>query len=195
MTVFQYAHHIDQHLTLAINSLGTTVSDPFFQFLSMKEVWFPMYAVIAGILIWRLGWKRGLVAIFACALTVVACDQLGNLVKDTVQRLRPCWDLNMVEGGLRIAEDKGGLYGFYSAHAANSMGFAVCTLLFFALDSRHKYRIYPSVIVIWALLVGVSRIFVGKHFLGDVLVGFFVGLVFGWLFYRIGRAVINRFRL
>ena len=32
-----------------------------------------------------------------------------------------------------------------------------------------------------AFVIGISRVFVGKHFVGDVLTGFCVGLLFGWL--------------
>jgi len=195
MTVFQYLHRVDQDVTLAINSLGNWFTDPVFQFFSAKEVWYPLYAIIAICLIWRLGWKKGLIAIFACALTVVFCDQFGNFVKDSVQRLRPCWDQNMLKGGLRLGEDKGGLYGFYSAHAANAMGFAICSLLFFKLDTRRRYRVYSPVIIIWALLVGISRVFVGKHFFGDVCAGFLVGAVAAMLMYWLSSRLVRKLSL
>jgi undecaprenyl-diphosphatase len=34
----------------------------------------------------------------------------------------------------------------------------------------------------WAFMVAISRIFVGKHYLGDVIVGILVGSIAGWLF-------------
>ena len=40
-----------------------------------------------------------------------------------------------------------------------------------------------------------SRVFVGKHFFGDVLVGFAVGLLAGWLLAQLARLIIRRFRL
>ena len=37
----------------------------------------------------------------------------------------------------------------------------------------------------WAFMVAVSRIFVGKHYLGDVLVGILVGSLAGYCFARL----------
>jgi membrane-associated phospholipid phosphatase len=42
-------------------------------------------------------------------------------------------------------------------------------------------------------LVAVSRIFVGKHFLGDVIVGIMVGLIAGYAFGYLAKATIKRF--
>ena len=61
-----------------------------------------------------------------------------------------------------------------------AMGFALCSAFCFKKGSGRKMTAYTVLIVIWALLVGISRIFVGKHFLGDVLVGFAVGALVGW---------------
>ena len=195
MTVFQYLHRVDQDITLFVNSLGNGFTDPFFQFFSAKEIWFPLYALIAVCLVWRLGWKKGLLAVAACALTVTFCDQLGNFIKDSVQRLRPCWDQRMLEAGLRLGEDKGGLYGFYSAHAANAMGFTLCSSICLKWDSRHKYKFYGIVMTIWALIVGISRVFVGKHFFGDVLVGFIVGSMIAVLVCRASAFAIRKLDL
>jgi undecaprenyl-diphosphatase len=45
---------------------------------------------------------------------------------------------------------------------------------------------------IWAVLVAISRIFVGKHYLGDVMVGALVGGLAGYAFARIA-CWANRF--
>ena len=49
----------------------------------------------------------------------------------------------------------------------------------FRHDRRLKYRGYAAWIFFWAFMVSISRIFVGKHYLGDVLVGMTVGVLFG----------------
>lgn len=192
MTILQYLHHVDQNVTLAINALNCPFTDVIWQFFSAKTVWFPMYLAVAVFLFIRLGWKKAIPAVVACILTVAACDQCGNLVKDAVERLRPCWDLNMVERGLHILEDKGNLYGFYSAHAANAMGFAVCSAACFRHDARRRYKWYTLAIVLWAILVGMSRVFVGKHFFGDVCAGFLVGMIFGSVFARLAGLAMAR---
>jgi len=195
LSLLRQAHHIDQDVTLAINALHCPATDAVWQLFSDKEVWFALYAVVLVFLYIRLGWKRATIVVLTCILTVVCCDQLSNFTKDYFARLRPCWDQNMVQGGLHILEDKGNLYGFFSAHAANAMGFAACSYWGFRNDRTRRYRAYGWGIFIWAVLVGMSRVFVGKHFFGDVMVGFAVGLLAGWALARLGRLVIDRFRL
>ncbi len=192
MKLIHDIHLLDQDLTLQLNAIHAPWSDHLWQFFSTKEVWFPMYLLIAVSLIIRLGWKRGLLAIASIIATIVCCDQIANLVKDAVCRLRPCRDPLMVERGIRLLEGKGNLYGFFSAHAANSFGFAVCSLMAFKGDRSFWGRGYGPLIILWAVLVGVSRIFVGKHYLGDVLVGTMVGILIGWLFGKAARYLNGR---
>lgn len=182
MTLFQQVHHLDKDVTLAINSLSSTISDGIWQFFSYKNSWYILYLAILVILYVRLGWKKGTIALLACVLCIICCDQFANLIKDWVQRLRPCWDQEMIDRGLNVLEYKGGKYGFFSAHAANAMGFAACSMLCLGIDGSHSHKFYNTAMPIWALLVGISRVFVGKHFFGDVLVGWAVGAFFGILF-------------
>lgn len=172
---------LDSYLTLSVNSLSCPVSDFVWKTFSLVKVWIPLYLVVLFFLFRRLGWKRGLACLLALVLTVVACDQFANLVKDTVARLRPCHNPFMVENGLRILESKGGQYGFFSGHAANAMGFAVASSMLFRMDKSHRYGLYSCLIVLWAVLLGLSRVFVGKHYLGDVLVGFAAGSAIAFL--------------
>jgi undecaprenyl-diphosphatase len=99
-------------------------------------------------------------------------------------------DEYMIANGLHILEN-GGKYGFFSAHSANAFGLVTCTLLGLKLDSRMKYRGYAAFMYTWAFLVATSRIFVGKHYLGDCIVGMMVGIAAGLAFASLARYIIR----
>lgn len=196
---WQNIHLSDQYITLAINSLNSAFTDPIWAFLSQKLVWIPLYAAILALIIWKMGWKKGGVLIVCTVLTIVFCDQCANLIKHSVARIRPLHDEFMVANGLNILELGGG-YSFFSAHAANSFGLAACTWsgLRYGLadsgDARTEKMLlwYGRIMFTWAALVGISRIFVGKHYLGDVIVGTLVGILFGLAMGWISKKVITR---
>lgn len=197
---WQKVHQFDQHLTLVVNSWNSSVSDPIWVFFSDKLVWIPMYAGIIALLFWKLGWKKALVVIAAVLMTFGFCDQFSNLIKHAVCRIRPLNDEFMVANGLHILEWGGG-YGFFSAHAANALGLAFSS--FIGLNTlttaeRREARpwwikAYGTWIFFWAAMVGISRIFVGRHYIGDVLVGFMVGAAAGIVFGLLARYIIRRF--
>lgn len=179
---WQNLHQLDQQVTLAINSWNSSFTDPIWTFLSMKLVWVPLYVAILALILWKLGWKKGGIVILCTVLTIVCCDQFANLIKYSVARIRPLHDEFMISHGLNILELGGG-YSFFSAHAANSFGLAAATWYGLKLNANKKDRQlvkwYGWAMFIWAALVGISRIFVGRHYLGDVLVGTMVGIIFG----------------
>ena len=196
MNLLNLLSFLDREATLALNSLHVPLTDAVWMLFSDKKVWFPLYLILIVLLFLRMNWKKALIVLVSAVLAVVACDQLANLVKDAVCRLRPCWDSRMLSGGLRVLEGKGSLYGFFSAHAANA--FALATSLgtgFMSGDKSRSYKGLSAAMYVWATLVGLSRIFVGKHFLGDVLAGAAVGLLAGWLFGRLARWAIEKYSL
>ena len=192
-SLIETLHQADMDATLWLNSLSTPFTEQMWQLFSNKGFWIPMYAILLYLLFDRLGWKRALVVLASVALAFGLCDQCSNLVKYSVARLRPSYNSDMLQAGLNVLEGRGGFYGFFSAHAANAGGFAVVSYLGFRNDGRLKYRGYGIGIGLWAFLVGVSRIFVGKHFFGDVCVGFAVGILFGCLFGLLARWVIKKY--
>lgn len=201
---WQEIHHFDQLLTLEINSWNSFITDPIWQFFSDKLVWAPMYAAIIALLFWKLGWKNGLLVLLGALLTFGFCDQFSNIIKDAVGRIRPLHDEFMKANGLNILE-KGGGYSFFSAHAANSFGLAFSTFIGMkrclratsaadtkAADSRSMpkwLKAYGWWMYFWAFMVAISRVFVGKHYLGDVLVGILVGSLAGYTFARLASTL------
>ena len=193
---WQQIHQLDQQITLAINSCHSSFSDPIWMFFSDKLVWIPMYAGIIALLFWKLGWKRALIIIAGVLLTFGFCDQFSNIIKHAVGRIRPLNDETMIANGLHVLE-RGGGYSFFSAHAANALGLAFSSFIGLktylsdarAIQCPWWIKAYGVWIFFWAAMVGISRIFVGKHYLGDVLTGFVVGAAAGIIFGLLARRI------
>ena len=111
-------------------------------------------------------------------IVITLCDQTASgLLKNIVQRLRPSNEPTLA-GLVHLSKaGPGGLYGFVSSHAANVFGLA--TFLFFVLDNQFKPLKYW--LFIWAILVSYSRIYNGVHYPGDIVVGAFIGIGYGYL--------------
>ena len=176
---------IDRNIYLAINGAHVKWLDFVMQLFSNREIWIILYL---GVIIWifaRKGWKTGLIALAFIIVTILLTDQVGNIMKDAVGRLRPSHapDLNGITHQL---EESGGLYGFPSNHALNTFGFAVISAFIL------KNKIYTWCIYIWAALVSYSRIYVGKHYPFDVIAGIAIGLAIGFLCSWLYSLVVKR---
>lgn len=192
---WQAIHHLDQKVTLEMNSWSSEITDVIWKFFSDIPVWIPMYVIIVGCLFWRLGWKKGLIMTLAAAATFGFCDQFSNFIKDLVERVRPLNDPYMLEHGLNILEGKSSSFSFFSAHSANAFGLATSTLIGFRLDKRLRYRGYAAWMYTWATLVALSRVFVGKHYLGDIITGAAIGALAGYAFACLARHIIIKANL
>lgn len=161
----------DRAATLAVNAFGGMFTDAVMPWVSNRAVWIPFYLLLVCYLWLRLGWKKTLLILVVAVLSVAAVDQLANLVKYSVCRFRPCWDEYMVDNGLKILERKGGKYGFFSGHASTCAALATSVLYLY------KDKLLKVILPLWVALVSLSRVYVGKHFLGDILVGALVGIL------------------
>lgn len=126
----------------------------------------------------------GLAAIGICILGYLACDWGSNLVKELVARPRPGYDPVTSEG--RFPTGTGSPYGFFSAHAANTICYA---LLMSMVIGRRWLRV---VLIVWALLVSYSRIYLGYHFPLDVAVGLIYGTCVAILLTYLYKFVIDK---
>ncbi len=76
---------------------------------------------------------------------------------------------------------RGGSYGFPSCHAANSFGLALYVICTF------RKRWLSLFIIAWAALNCYTRIYLGVHYPGDLLVGGIIGGFGGWMFSTIAH--------
>lgn len=182
---------LDKELFLYLNGLGSTTWDGFWMAYTTKWNWIPLYAILLFLLYKRLGAKMVLVTLISVVLMVTFTDQVTNLFKDGVMRHRPCHEAGIKEFMRIVREGCGGKYGYFSGHSSNSMGLAV--LVGLMLRKKYKYLIY--ILVVWAVTMGYSRIYIGVHYPLDVLSGFIFGALSGCMFYRLDKYLQSRFAL
>jgi undecaprenyl-diphosphatase len=138
--------------------------------------WLPLYFLLLYLVIRKYTWQTLWILFFA-ALMIIVSDQLSNIVKELVARPRPSHEpgltgIHTVNGYL------GGQMGFYSAHASNNLAIAVFMILLLG----SPFRFFPLLMLLYALFMAYSRIYLGVHYPGDILGGWFAGGVIGWGF-------------
>lgn len=145
--------------------------------MHVTDYTFVLLGGVALYFLWkRFGLRDTLWAIVFIALAITLSDQIcGNYIRDLHIRLRPC-HMEELAGKFRSVREWetgycGGLYGFVSAHAGNA--FALAT---FAWSALRKYQPHIGWFVfVPAVVIAYSRIYIGVHMPGDVLVGGLIG--------------------
>jgi membrane-associated phospholipid phosphatase len=116
-------------------------------------------------------------------LTAIMGDMLGNLLKAWFAMPRPCFDLFELlrpPGGGAPRQCDAANTGMPSNHALNF--FAVTALLAYATRRVGL----SSLLLLISLVVGLSRIYLTKHYPSQVLAGAGMGVLFGWGFAWLG---------
>ena len=178
---------IDKQYLLAMNGSGSLYLDRVARTLTTAFTWVPFYISLFYIVLKNSeNFQKVLFILGAAGLCVVLAGNVDDLiVKPLVARWRPAHDpeigvlVDVVDGY------RGGKYGFFSAHASNTFSIAVlfCWLV--------RSRILSLAMVIWSLTNCWTRVYLGVHYPGDILVGLTWGLLVGsgvyFLFCRLTR--------
>ncbi|PWH84788.1 phosphatase PAP2 family protein [Brumimicrobium oceani] len=184
--------NFDAQLFLYLNNLGTDSWDSFWLVITNKYLAFPLYALLALLILWKTSFKSAVISGFAILGTVGLAFVISYLMKHGIARPRPC---NIFEIGTEMrfplaAKGKDcGDFGFVSSHA--TVGMAMITLIGLILKPYFKNIFIP--LSLWILLFSYSRIYVGKHYPGDLIVGILIGFLVGWMGYKIHEWIIRKF--
>lgn len=170
---------LDTDLFLFLNEMHNLYFDYFMHVFSSKLVWIPMYVAIVYVIVRNFPRKSAFFCIVAVALAILFADQVGaTLIRPYVERLRPSNVNNPVSEMVHLVNNyRGGRYGFPSCHAANTS--ALAFFVFFLL--RRGWL--TAFMMTWAVVTCYSRVYLGVHYPGDLLVGILVGLVGAYLMY------------
>ena len=176
---FEPIIQFDKQLLLALNGSDSLFLDGLAMALTTASTWVPLYVALFYLVLKNNENVRQILLVVACA---AACVLLAGTVDDTlvkplVARWRPTHDpqigilVDVVDGY------RGGKYGFFSAHAANTFSVAV----FFCLLVRS--RALSVALVAWSLTNCWTRVYLGVHYPGDILCGLLWGGLVGFAVY------------
>ncbi len=168
--------HIDTTWFLAINNgMQNAFLDAVCPFMRNQKNWYLLYVLVLWICYKK--WKQKSIWVLGAAiLLILAADQVSaNLIKNTVQRIRPCNEPSLA-GMVNNIVGCGKGFSFISAHATNHFAIAVfLSMLFF-----REYKWVPYAAIFWAACIAFSQVYVGVHYPFDVICGALLGSTLGY---------------
>jgi undecaprenyl-diphosphatase len=163
-----------------------TLSNPAFDFVFKYIGDFNLWAwPLLPALIWLL-WKGGARSrwfVLAAVVAIAIIDpSIHYIWKPLFERLRPCKDPALA--WVRAIDGCGGRYGFPSSHAANLMGLAVVAGAFYRKTICYLFPL--------AIIIAISRVYLGVHYPSDVLGGGAYGAAIGVMVALLTRPIWSR---
>lgn len=159
------------------------LADATVPWLREKRNWVPLYVGLLAWLVYLWRW-RGLALAAAAGACVGLADYLAaGVLKYVFGRLRPCNTVGLRER-LDLLTGCGSGLSFPSAHATNH--FALATFL--AVTCFADRPVAKFVGIAWAASIALAQVYVGRHYVSDILAGGLLGTGLGWA----GGAVFNR---
>ena len=168
-----------------INQLGNPVLD-----LVMRNLTYAgdgLFAVLVFIVLLFIRIKTALIALISFALTAGIVQLLKHTVFDTMKR--PYYFLQS-DVNFRIIED-------FTYHSSNSFPsghsasiFAICTVIAYQYKSKLSIQL---LLVVIAVLVALTRVYLCQHFLQDIIAGSLIGTLISYYTSLFLESRLNRF--
>jgi len=181
--MIDYLYRIDLSIFYFFNhTLSIPVLDKFFSLITAVNNWYIAYIILLLIAFIKGGRTGRITAIGVLILITLTDQTCSNILKDLVHRLRPCTVLPDVITPIGCT----GTFSFPSNHAFNN--FAAATFI---------YRFFPKLkwaLYLTAVLVAVSRIYLGLHYPSDVLGGAILGIILGFYFASLVQWIDQRIK-
>ena len=174
MNLIKWIHHY----------FSNTLFDIFMPIITNKKNWtLPIIGLI--FLLGFFSGPRGKIALTVLIISLSFTDAIcAQILKPFFERIRPS-HLNLEE--VNLLTSKGGKWSMPSNHAANMFSLAIVLSYF--------YKKYKPLLFLLAILISFSRVYVGVHFPGDVIVGGFIGVFIASIFLILwGKIKLNEIK-
>ena len=177
---------LDEWIIISLNGSNSPFWDPVMWWISGKTSWWPLYLALIVFIFWKKKWKEGGLIFLLTMIVIALSDQTSvHFFKEVFHRPRPSHNPSIEHLLNYVNNYKGGTYGFISSHASNSFAVAGFLSLVFRL------RWLTILLLLWASLVSYSRIYLGVHYLTDILAGAIWGLLISAGMFRIYLTIIR----
>ncbi|MDR2520647.1 MAG: phosphatase PAP2 family protein [Bacteroidales bacterium OttesenSCG-928-I14] len=174
----------EKKLFFFLNKNGCTFFDYFFWLCSSTWIEICTYISCVCFFLKKKSYKTILLEILSIILVFFVCHVTSSFFfKPIFHRFRPSYHPFFKTHVNIIFEHIKNPYGFISSHTTNAFGFAIFTSLIF------RNHLYTWMILLFACIIGYSRIYLGAHFILDVIIGIFVGLLLGYLVYNLYKYI------
>lgn len=164
--------NIDMSAANLMRETRNAPADELMTVITMMGDTVVMLALAAAIIGW-LVWRKAYRAAYAAAFAIIAAKLFEMAVKFGIQRARPT----------ELAYTGIDLFSFPSGHATMSaVIFGILAVLVSHSMGRWGRAIVYALCAVCAVLIGFSRIYLGAHWLSDVLAGLAFGAVMAAVF-------------
>lgn len=173
---------MDTAITLFFNGSDNLYLNGVAMLATKAWMWIPFYIALLYVLVREHNFRQLMFIIGGLLLCVLIADQVASgICKPLVARLRPSHEPSLHEVIDVVEGYRSGSYGFFSSHASNTASIAVYLALFF------RKRLTVVTLAAWCLLNCWTRLYLGVHYFGDILVGLLFGALVGATLYYVVR--------
>ena len=183
--MLDFFQSVDMNLIKWIHQyFSNPLFDIFMPIITNKKNWTLPIIVLIFLLGFFSG-PKGKIALTLLIISLSFTDAIcAQILKPFFERIRPS-HLNLEE--VNLLTSKGGKWSMPSNHAANMFSLAIVLSYF--------YKKYKPLLFLLAILISFSRVYVGVHFPGDVIVGGFIGVFISSIFLILwGKIKLNEIK-
>jgi undecaprenyl-diphosphatase len=169
--------YFDNYLIQGISFLRNSILDKFFLVITFISSELIIFFVLTALFLWRENKRRWILPLW---MSLGVSGLVGFILKIMIQRARP-YQLGIISllPGLAEASHSIWNFSFPSFHAM----FAFCAIPILVEQFPRLKKVW----IVFAVLVAFSRVYLGLHFVSDIIAGALIGYLIGMMIVRLEK--------